>query len=428
MMLADINCTHTNPSGRGLVKEVDISHFGRFSKLSDIDLKLLSIPFRRETFLAYVDWAESRDSAMTSHKWLELATYLDDDRLIPLVQDYVGADPNLNSSHYNLALIIGAKLGHLDLVRYLVGRLDPVHINQDPLKLSFDINQVMHHAALRGHRAVLSYLIKSFDLVERFQRLLLERPERPLRLGRTPKGSIINLSSVLTSAATRGHLEVLQDLIKTFGIKPNDDILEHLDLTLNAACSFGQLEVVIFLIDYFQLGPGDSRVKPQLALIDAANAGYLIDLTKEDQSQEARALYLQNLFEDGQTPNLTKLRLSSNYFHLVQLLVYKFQMSRQDLADQDYEPLNRACQMGRLDIVSFFCLYFELTVEDLRSQDYQALVSAAYDGHLLVVKFLDRYFGLTASHLKENKFRAVKLAALQGQAKIVQYFFNRFGL
>lgn len=351
---------------------VDISHFKTLiAQAAHLqEGKKLVLPYSLSRFQNYLVWmnylfmymkSKSTDSDFVSglknkprkRPLIELAIYLDDDRLTQIIEHYDNPQDTVE---------LAAQLGNLTLVQYLCTH----QLEFWPRGKLINLNSLFMRAAEYGQLEILDYLLDYFQFKE--------------------VESGVDFSSVLTVAAGQGRLEVLRWLCQRLDLKSPAQELE-LDPILNEAVYQEHLELVKFLLDYFNIQPLDDRINPASLLITAAlkanlELAQLLTGRLQLTAVEARA-------EDNQA---LKEACRAGSRPMVEYLVKRFKLTIEDVRSSHNKALKEACWSGSVPLVDYLFDSCGLTIEDLKNSEGQS--EAAQRGHMALVQYFFKRFGL----------------------------------
>ena len=201
--------------------------------------------------------------------------------------------------------------------------------------------------------------------------------------------------TILHAAATRGHLELLENVVEKSGLESDDRNPEdHAKKTpLHLAAEYGHLSVVKFLVPFLsdknpKTGPYWSETTP---LHDAAYEGhlpvveYLVENIKGDiNPSKNNGPTVLHLAAEGGSLNVVSFftkRLSNPN------PIMKVPTTDTESYCDGRTPLHMAAQLGHFSIVQHICsLITDKNPKD--SFDYTPLHLAASSGHIEIVEFL----------------------------------------
>ena len=238
-----------------------------------------------------------------------------------------------------------------------------------------------------------------------------------LRFGNVDVNLAIKNGTLLFTAALRGHVAIVRELLSKPGIDVN--LAQKSGGTpLFAAAQKGHVEVVRLLMEApgikFNLGTYHGGTTP---LVVAAFKG-LKDVV--EILLTARNININVRQHDGATPLFTATQ--GNCHEIVELLVRRGASVNLGLLD-DTTPLSLAAFKGNIEVVKQLLQASDIRVNQRTKEDTSALFYASQQGHIEVVELLLNK-GADPEVADQNGLAPLHIACLLGRTDVIRALLN----
>ena len=238
-----------------------------------------------------------------------------------------------------------------------------------------------------------------------------------LRFGTVDVNLAIENGTLLFTAALRGHVAIVRELLSKPGIDVN--LAQKSGGTpLFAAAQKGHVEVVRLLMEApgikFNLGTYHDGTTP---LVVAAFKGHkdVVEILLT-----ARNININVRQHDGATPLFTATQ--GNCHEIVELLVRRGANVNLGLLD-DTTPLSLAAFKGNIEVVKQLLQAADIRVNQRTKEDTSALFYASQQGHIEVVELLLNK-GADPEVADQNGLAPLHIACLLGRTDVIRALLN----
>ena len=238
-----------------------------------------------------------------------------------------------------------------------------------------------------------------------------------LRFGNVDVNLAIENGTLLFTAALRGHVAIVRELLSKPGIDVN--LAQKSGGTpLFAAAQKGHVEVVRLLMEApginFNLGTYHEGTTP---LVVAAFKGHkdVVEILLT-----ARNININVRQHDGATPLFTATQ--GNCHEIVELLVRRGANVNLGLLD-DTTPLSLAAFKGNIEVVKQLLQAADIRVNQRTKEDTSALFYASQQGHIGVVELLLNK-GADPEVADQNGLAPLHIACLLGRTDVIRALLN----
>lgn len=202
---------------------------------------------------------------------------------------------------------------------------------------------------------------------------------------------VVDRGVLLFSAGSRGHLRMVQWLVRHYDISQRGSYVDILR-TFRGACDDGHLPVVQWLAAYFEI----SRT----------------DVYKADDSF-SNCPFIHACI--------------GGHLQLMQWIAHYFDLTEAEArSDGEDYALSWACHNGHWQVVEWLLTHYSITAGSLNIDLGLIVRTACMRGYLLVVQRLTTHFGLTAADF--TKGGALRWACVRGHVPVVEWLAAHFNL